>query len=127
MNLVTNLDSSIEKINLIPINAALCFIGALLCLVLMQIGTQHGDMMGESRFGIWSRRFSIALLGISLLWACSYSDTKGWQPWPPHVFLAFVLDIVLSLRIVQVLARCKQLNIYFKAAEARRRNLSLRQ
>jgi hypothetical protein len=125
-NLVQSLDASFESINLIPINAALCFIGAMLCVAVMQLSTAQGDLVGESRFGIWSRRFSFGLLGLALMWSCAYSATKGWQPWPPHVFLAFVIDIVLSLRAVQIVARCTQLKNYFKVVEARRRELSMR-
>ena len=105
-------DAYLESIDFIPLHFAFCLAGALLCIAVMQLSTRHGDLLGENHFQIILRRVALTGLGLALLWASSYSATKGWQPWPPDVLIIAVLDVVLGIRMVSILLRCRQLHFF---------------
>jgi hypothetical protein len=107
--MLTQIDQFFEQVNLIPIHATACMAGCFLSLAVMQISGHHDQEFGDSRCVSYLRRFSLCSLGLTLLWAASYSATKGWQPWLPDVAVIITIDIFLIVRTATVLVRWKRL------------------
>lgn len=97
-----------DDLNLMPIHMALCYVGAFLCLAVMQMSSHQDELIGDSKLLQLARRVSTWALGLGLLWAASFSDEKGWQPWAPDVFVIFTLDCVLFFRAITIYLRWKK-------------------
>lgn len=98
----------LEGMDLTGIHTALCLFGAGLALYLMQL-TSHEHEDGVDPWTIrWARRASLAMTGITLLGSVLYSDSKGWQPWPPHLALVVCVNLILLIRILAIQARIRR-------------------
>src|SRR5690349_588905 len=97
---------TIEHLDLTSLHTLACFIGVPLCLYVMQVNGQVDRLLGYSKFASQMTRFSMALIGISLMWAAAYPSSKGgWQPWPPDVLIILAIDLALFMRSVTIAIR----------------------
>lgn len=94
------IDSLLERIDLIGPYALLTFLGAFASMYIMQKGAHDDEMRGFPEFMIVLRRWSWGFLSMGLFWCLTYASGKNWQPWPPMVGLLVVLDFNLFMKIV---------------------------
>ncbi len=44
-------------------------------------------------------------IALALLWSLAYSETKGWQPWPPDLAIIITIIALLMVRGAAIHAR----------------------
>jgi len=84
------------------IHEALCVIGCLLCVAMMQCSCRHGDLINHGRFEASVWRVGFALVGLSMAWSLQDLAVMGRPPFAGHVMLIAVLDLAMVIRIGQI-------------------------
>lgn len=83
------------------LGAALSFMGAFMCLSLMQVVARHANLYTTRGLIQYGQRIGLALLACSLM-----LDVYGYlgaqsRPWMSHIFIVGSLDIVLMLACIR--------------------------
>lgn len=83
-----------------------CILGATLSVYVNQLWQRGALLFSEDcLISRYARRISLASLGLTMLWAASYSHSKGWQPWPPDVAIVLAVDGLLFSSVVVAFRR----------------------
>lgn len=101
-----SIDNLADSFDWTSVHFTLCFVGAILCLYVMKLfstGALHVD--GECFISHVLRRSSLVTLALSMCWAMTYSTNKGWQPWPPDVFVVAAVDLFMLAPVVVAFRR----------------------
>lgn len=65
----------------------------------------------SSRFVAWpvlfARRACLLSMGFGMLMSVSYAWDRGWEPWPPYIFIIGSLDLYLLVSIITAHIRNK--------------------
>jgi len=104
------LDLLLENFDLARVFGIACIAGFVLVLYVMQIAGPRDEAMGDPPILRYFRRVSLVVLSITMLWAFSYSMTKGWQPWPPFLALVLAIDFNFLILALTMFLRARRLS-----------------
>lgn len=100
LSLLTNsvsVDTLADVLNLNRIHFIACFVGAILCIYVMQLFAKGAlAFAGDCAVSYAIRRTALIILALSMCWAMTYSTNKGWSPWPPDVVIICAIDLLLA-------------------------------
>ena len=78
-----------------------CLVGVIMAIYVMQLWTRGAVVFeNDCWFARHSRRFSLLILALSMLWSLAYAATKGWEPWPPYLGMLVAIDLFLATNII---------------------------
>lgn len=94
--------SILDGVNLTMVHFVACLLGALMALYVAKLWSR--SMIPAMTPDCWLARhvgnFALFVLSLAMLWSLAYSTTKGWQPWPPDLFVLLSIDVFLLATII---------------------------
>jgi hypothetical protein len=97
--------SELESFDLRVVHALATLFGCFLAVYVMQLWGTGELTKSEPRIFVQIRRFGLVALALTMLWSLAYSNQKGWQPWPPHLFIILAVDILMASTVVSALLK----------------------
>lgn len=102
------IDRFLEGLDLTTVHTILTIAGMFLAVYVMQLTSHVNEDHNDPLVLRWGRRASLASVALALLWSLSYSQTKGWQPWPPELALVVSVIAILGVRAIAIHARMRR-------------------
>lgn len=100
------LDTMFDGLNLTVAHSIASFVGAIMALYVMQLWTVGAlAVPDDCWFSKQARRLALLMVALMMLWSLSYSNSKGWSPWPSDVGMMFAVDLFLLSSIVVAIKR----------------------
>jgi len=102
------IDRLLESSDLTTLHTILTIAGMFLAVYVMQLTSYVNEDHRDSVTLRWGRRASLMFIALAFLWSLSYSQTKGWQPWPPEVALILAIITMMAVRAIAIHARIRR-------------------
>jgi hypothetical protein len=105
------IDKVLEGADLTVAHTMLALVGFFLSVYVMQLTHWEAEDDVDPPAIRLVRRAVHAVLAWSMLWSLSYSQSKGWQPWPAELMMMVAIDVILIIRVVAIKARIRRAGI----------------
>lgn len=86
--------------------------GALLAVYVMQKTRYEAEDRNDPTWIRGIRTFVLGTLALCFLWSLTYGYDLQWNPWPPDVARAAVVDLLLALRAAAIVLRVRRTGRY---------------
>ena len=98
--------AALDGVDIRGAHFVVCLLGSLMALYVMQLWS-HGAIVapGECQVSYYLRRVALWIVSLAMLWSLAYQSTKGWEPWPPDMFVLIGIDLFLASSIIVAVRR----------------------
>jgi hypothetical protein len=97
--------NELEGADLRVLHTVATLLGCFLAVYVMQLWGTGELTKSEPHIFVQIRRFGLGALALCFLWSLLYSNQKGWQPWPPHLFIIISVDILMASTVASALLK----------------------
>lgn len=112
------IEQILESWNLTYVLALLAMLGFFLAVYVNQLTHYEAEDSSDPMFIRIMRQAAYLLMAWSFLWVMSYSEARGWQPWPPVILMIVAIDMILIIRALAIKARIRRNGVKPEAPRA---------